>query len=525
MKLYRIIDANVNRLREGLRVIEDIARYQYDDQRVFAAIKHMRHDIEAITSGIDHELLSARASDDDVGRATLTDSEHRRAGVAHLLRANCIRAQEAARVLEETLKTVAAEKSERAKTIRFALYALEKKLLLSASAGTASSKTGMTIGINAACLAEPHTSFGRYLGTVLPWLVSQNKKNKFILFTPKTLDLSPVIRGAKNVRVVVIGDASLAVSRRAWDISFTETDVFNAAAVDVLFVPVNTPPRMKHKNCRLVMTIHDVIPLMALHIPSVVRDRALLESFSGGAYRAFKDDMHAARQADSIITVSEFSRQAIIEVAKLPAQRISVIHNAVDAKLFSARSKRQIADPYILFVGGIGKRKNLAGVLAAYRGLPDELKRTYRLVVTGPIAGTRYDRMIDTYGIRDRVVFFPRPDTAALSSLYRNAHVFVFPSFAEGFGLPPVEAFAAGVPVVVSDRTSLREVTGGFGFYCNPYSTRTITDALVKACTLPAGERSSRIQSARRFVLEKYAPEKIAREIGAVLNEGPFISA
>lgn len=124
-ELYRVIDANLNRLKEGIRVIEDIARYSHNDKALASQLKALRHQ-----SKIDdlQNLLSSRDSINDVLRPTVS-SELNRDSLESIIIANYKRAQESARVLEEMYKIVDPELSENFKTIRYTLYTLEKENL------------------------------------------------------------------------------------------------------------------------------------------------------------------------------------------------------------------------------------------------------------------------------------------------------------------------------------------------------------------------------------------------------------
>ncbi len=126
-ELFRVVDANLNRLREGIRVIEDIARYVRNDKELSTALKNLRHQcrIDPIES-----LLISRDSVHDVLKATIP-SEMERTDLRSLLIANYKRGQESARVLEEIGKLLHPQESERFKQIRYELYALEKQTLLS----------------------------------------------------------------------------------------------------------------------------------------------------------------------------------------------------------------------------------------------------------------------------------------------------------------------------------------------------------------------------------------------------------
>jgi thiamine-phosphate pyrophosphorylase len=124
-KLFRLVDANLNRFKEGIRVIEDINRYIYDDQNITSKLKSLRH-----LAKIDNylKILPHRDIQNDVLKKSI-ETELKRESVESLLLANYKRAQEASRVLEEAFKLIDAKKSEDFKTIRYALYALEQENL------------------------------------------------------------------------------------------------------------------------------------------------------------------------------------------------------------------------------------------------------------------------------------------------------------------------------------------------------------------------------------------------------------
>ncbi|MGW8168555.1 MAG: thiamine-phosphate pyrophosphorylase [Sulfurovaceae bacterium] len=126
-KVVRLVDANLNRLKEGIRVIEDIARYHEDNGPLALKLKNLRHQCRIDEKYL--ELLSSRDSINDVLRPS-TKSEMSRANIKDILIANYKRAQESARVLEEITKIWGSELAERFKNIRYELYTLEKENLL-----------------------------------------------------------------------------------------------------------------------------------------------------------------------------------------------------------------------------------------------------------------------------------------------------------------------------------------------------------------------------------------------------------
>ncbi len=130
--IYRILDANANRAREGLRAVEEYLRLGRNDREFTARLKKLRHDITALISqmNIENELVNARESGSDVGATPPAGSEALRVDPEHIVTANLRRAQEALRVLEEYSKLISSEAAAGFKSIRFHLYSVEKEIRL-----------------------------------------------------------------------------------------------------------------------------------------------------------------------------------------------------------------------------------------------------------------------------------------------------------------------------------------------------------------------------------------------------------
>ncbi len=122
---YRLLDANLNRAREGLRVIEDIARFLYDDKKLSQKIRNVRHNLTKVTKSIYPRLLKSREPERDVG---LTIKEGKRSNLKDILFANFRRVEEGIRVLEEFSKLISADAGDRLKKIRFKIYGIEKEV-------------------------------------------------------------------------------------------------------------------------------------------------------------------------------------------------------------------------------------------------------------------------------------------------------------------------------------------------------------------------------------------------------------
>lgn len=184
--------------------------------------------------------------------------------------------------------------------------------------------------------------------------------------------------------------------------------------------------------------------------------------------------------ADAIVTVSDFSSREITELYGLPESFIHVIPNAVDPKFWRIKPV-PASPPYVLYVGALEPKKNVAALIEAFAALPPAGSQTLspRLVLVGGGGGASFDVHAHIpEAIAERVHVLGYVDEANLEVLYAGASVFCYLSEYEGFGLPPLEAMAAGVPCVVADRASLPEVTRGAAWLVDPADPDDVSGAL-----------------------------------------------
>lgn len=219
-------------------------------------------------------------------------------------------------------------------------------------------------------------------------------------------------------------------------------------ATNYLAPPVRAP---------LVVTVHDlsVFRNPRWHPAEVRRQQKLLPA-----------EVRAARL---VIAVSECTARDVEDLLGVPRSRIRVVPLAptpLPAPAPRTLADRGLAaDPYVLFVGAIEPRKNLVRLIRAFLGCPEA--RGHRLVLAGPLAWGEAE--VRAAAAADPRILLTGPvSPAELAALYQGAACFAYPSLYEGFGLPPLEAMAAGVPVLASDRGSLPEVLGDAAVLVNP---------------------------------------------------------
>jgi len=148
------------------------------------------------------------------------------------------------------------------------------------------------------------------------------------------------------------------------------------------------------------------------------------------------------------------------------------------------RREEEIDDEYLLYVGNLKPHKNLLFLLDVDEQLPSELHRRYKLVIAGNHSFYRrtIEKKVKEKDLTNRVKLLGHVRDDLLNDLYRTAHLFLFPSLLEGFGFPPLEAMARGVPVVSSNATSLKEVDGEGGWTLDPGDRQQFVDAIVTLC-------------------------------------------
>jgi len=247
--------------------------------------------------------------------------------------------------------------------------------------------------------------------------------------------------------------------------------------LDVLHVQRVIPPVLRAAR---VVTIHDVAHTLR---PD------LFDSAEGFVLRRLI--AASARRADRIITDSETSRNDISVLFDVPADRITAIPLGVDhgaspereVSLDELGERFGIGAPYLLCVGAIETRKNLPLLIEAYARLTaSQAEHAPTLVLAGPTRTVGLEAELRQsarrLGIEGHIVFVGHVDGDTLASLYLNAHAFVFPSLLEGFGLPPLEALARGLPVVASDIPVHREMLAEAAVYFDPTSVEALAGAL-----------------------------------------------
>jgi glycosyltransferase involved in cell wall biosynthesis len=233
--------------------------------------------------------------------------------------------------------------------------------------------------------------------------------------------------------------------------------------------------------CPFVVTIHDCIHL---RFPEYLPNR-LAPIYARVMMR------QSARRARRVLTVSDASKQDIVRYLNVAPAKVDVVYNALDERLALAptdvelarvRDRYQLEAPFILYAGNIKPHKNIDRLIEAYAILRRRGRTNVQLLLIGDQL-SKYPnlrRLVHRFDLHGHVRFFGFVSDDVLAALYRLASIFVFPSLYEGFGLPPLEAMAAGTPVVTANVSSLPEVVGDAALLIDPMDAGAIADAMTR---------------------------------------------
>lgn len=280
----------------------------------------------------------------------------------------------------------------------------------------------------------------------------------------------------------------------------------------VVHDPTGTSPLLlAQRKAATVVTIHDVF---AWSIPG---HSSLLDTM---IYKKWLPRM--LPRVDAVITVSEQSRQDILQYLAPPAHRINIIHYGVSpifqpieteiARTHVAK-RFGLSEPYLLYVGALTQRKNLERLLDAF-AVVHETRPRLKLVLAGPSSWkeTPLEQIAHRLELSDHIVLTGPLTDQDLPALYSEATVFVFPSLYEGFGLPVIEAMACGTPVVTSRVSSLPEVAGDAAILVDPYDANAIADGICQildSAPLAAELTAKGIVRSTRFTWEATARQTL----------------
>ncbi len=376
----------------------------------------------------------------------------------------------------------------------------------------------MLIGINAQKLFATqdyrNAGISRYIGGLVRHLPRLPGDERYLLYTGPHVRAWPDLESAR----LRIASTRLPTTHPVLRILWEQTALAALAArdgIDLLHCPQNVRPL--GATVAVVVTIHDLTFIRYPDRFDPLR-RRYLATFT----------RYSARHAARVLADSDATRRDVVAAFGLPADRVHVVYPGVDEDfrpydprhpadrkaLQAFRARHQLPERFILYLGTLEPRKNVDRLVLAYgrlaaAGLP------HFLVLAGG-KGWNYQaifRAIEQQGLQDRVIVAGYVARAEQPLWYNAADLFVYPSQYEGFGLPPLEAMACGVPVVTSDTSSLPEVVGTAGATVDPGDVEALTEtmrAVLSDGARAAAMRAQGLRQAARFTWQAAAASCLA---------------
>jgi len=314
----------------------------------------------------------------------------------------------------------------------------------------------MRIGIDVHHIGSTHSGNESFNLGIIKGLVELDKENQYCLYLDGRQGEEMLTGLPKNFSLVPL-KFSNSLTRLSfslpWAILRDRLDIFHADN----FMPLYAGPKT-------VLTVHDLI---FLEYPELftLPERIIL-----------KNIIQSLKRARAVVTLSNYSKQKIIEFSGINPDKVRVIGSVCRNEFRKLENPTQQDEGFILYVGRLNARKNIILLLRAYKNLGGQEK----LVLVGTWDWKKEDIKgeIERLGIKDKVIIKGYVSEKDLIRLYNQARVFVYVSLAEGFGLPVVEAMACGAPVVCSNNTAMAEVAGKAAMLVDPYNTDDITSGM-----------------------------------------------
>ena len=344
----------------------------------------------------------------------------------------------------------------------------------------------MKIGIDARMFGK---GFGlaRYVEQLILHLAEIDEENEYVFFVKDEGQMKELraSRFRPKADQPLAGNFKIVVADIPWyslqeQLHFKK--IIKQANVDLMHFPHWNVPFLY--NDPFVVTIHDLI---MYHYPRPAATTL-------GPLRFWLKDKvhrfvvkHAVGKAKHIFVTSEFTKQDVHETLGVPNKKMTVTYQApftsgngqVAMNREHILNKYGITKPYAMYVGAAYPHKNLERLIEGWQKMQEEHGDEHRLVLVGK-KNYFYERLQSRVAEVDSVILTGFVSDDELSVLYDNAHLYVFPSLYEGFGLPPLEAAAHNVPVVSSNRTCLPEVLGEGALYFDPESLEHMPEMIWK---------------------------------------------
>ena len=330
------------------------------------------------------------------------------------------------------------------------------------------------IGFDAKRLFHNGTGLGNYSRSLVRSLKSYFPDNSYILFTPSVTYSDESFFFTQDFETVTSG---MFTSKAVWRTRLIlnallehDIDIFHGLSHEL-------PIGIEKTKIKSVVTIHDLIyKLFPKDFPFI--DKKIYDA-------KWKN---ACTNANAIIATSEATKQDIIQYFNINPHKIHVVYQTcsdIFSQQYTKKEKEETLEKcgfprnYMLYVGAIMDRKNVIALAQAYNMIREKID--IPLVIVGK--GREYYKQLLAYieknNLQEKILLRSDIGNDILPIIYQSAEIFLYPSKYEGFGIPVLEAFKSGTPIILSNTSSLPEVAGNAGYYVDPYKVESIAQAML----------------------------------------------
>lgn len=376
----------------------------------------------------------------------------------------------------------------------------------------------MKIGIDANLAIYNNAGIGRYTFNLVKYILKADKNNQYTIYfnhlrttKEKQIKISAMIGDAKNVKIQ-ISKVPDEWKNKILNISVPANYLYSSN-LDILHEPHFTSvPKNLSSIKNLITTIHDVA---FLHYPSHNGSR------NSQVYNL--QTKRAIEKSKMIIADSESTKRDLEKFYNIKPENVRVVHLAAEEKFrvlpdekIRAKKLNMIAgdSQFILSVCTLEPRKNLTLLLKAYANLPQDFKKTYKLVLIGGNGwnNEEFYKTIQELNLENYIILTGHVSDEDLVYYYNRASLFVYPSLYEGFGIPLLEAMSCGSPVISSNVSSMPEIVGKAGVLLSPHDEKAWIKAMREVATnrkLAQRLRQLGLQQVKKFSWEKTAKKTL----------------
>ncbi len=331
----------------------------------------------------------------------------------------------------------------------------------------------ISIGFDAKRAFYNLSGLGNYSRNLLYALAKNNPENSYYLFTPKTKDRY-IVDNEGQFNLIEPNRPILRMINPLWRTTYMKNDIRRQKLEIFHGLSQELPFGIEKTGVKSVVTVHDLIFMRFPEFYNWVDIKIYYWKL-----------VHACRVSDHIVAMSKQTKNDLIRFLNLSPDKISVIYQGCNPYFWKSytkeyfkeiRTKYNLPERYLLYVGTIEERKNLLGIIKAMHMANISIS----LVVVGRKAGNYFKKVQNFISINgiNNIIFPEKILNSELPVIYQNAECFIYPSFFEGFGIPLVEALVSKTPVITSKRGCFAEAAGPGSIYVDPYDPEMIGEAI-----------------------------------------------